>query len=100
MLDEILAERLERLLPTLGRVGALVRFDLGADGQPVLDARGGRATLAEDPSLEADCTIKISRDNLLRLIEGKLDPMLGYTLGKIRVAGSMGVAMKLIGALG
>lgn len=100
MLDQTLTERLEGMLPALSRLGAMVRFDLGADGRPVLDARGGRATLTEDPSDEPDCTIKISRDNLLRLIDGKLDPMLGYTLGKIRVAGSMGVAMKLIGALG
>lgn len=100
VIDEGLVEKFERLLPGLARLGAVVRFDLGADGAPVLDARGGKAVLSEEGGEDADCTIKITRDNLFRLIDGKLDPMLGYTLGKIRVAGSMGVAMKLIGALG
>ena len=100
VIDEGLVEKFEKLLPALARLGAVVRFDLGADGAPVLDARGGKAILSEEGGDDADCTIKITRDNLLRLIDGKLDPMLGYTLGKIRVAGSMGVAMKLIGALG
>ena len=100
MIDLGIEERFEKLLPSLARLGAVVRFDMGADGAPVLDARGGRAILTDDEAADADCTIKITKDNLLRLIDGKLDPMLGYTLGKIRVAGSMGVAMKLIGALG
>lgn len=100
VLDEMVEERLRGALPALSRLGALVRFDLGADGRPVLDARGGAARLEEDCDEPADCTITITRENLLKLIDGKLDPMLGYTLGKIRVAGSLGIAMKLIGAIG
>lgn len=98
--DGSLMDRLQTTTPALSRLGAVVRFDLGADGAPVLDARGGKAVFAEESDAEADCTIKITRDNLVKLLDGKLDPMLGYTLGKIRVAGSLGVAMKLIGALG
>ncbi len=100
MVSEVLESRLESVLPSLSRLGAVVKFDLGADGQKVLDARTPPATLVDDPDLAADCTIKITQDNLLKLLDGKLDPMLGYTLGKIRVAGSLGIAMKLIGALG
>ncbi|MCE1236506.1 MAG: SCP2 sterol-binding domain-containing protein [Hyphomicrobiales bacterium] len=99
MLDETLQERLEAALPALSRLGALVRFDLGADGRPVIDARGGSARLELESDEPADCTIKITRENLIKLTEGKLDPMLGYTLGKIKVAGSLGVAMKLVGAI-
>ena len=100
MIDEMVKERLAAVLPGLARLGAVVRFDLGRDGRPVLDATGGRAVLEADRDGPADCTITISRENLFKLLDGKLDPMLGYTLGKIRVAGSLGVAMKLIGALG
>lgn len=99
MLDEVLEERLRAALPALSRLGAVVRFDLGKEGRPLLDARTAPATLAEDGDDPADCTITISKDNLLKLMDGKLDPMLGYTLGKIRVAGSLGVAMKLVGAI-
>lgn len=100
MVSEVLESRLESVLPALSRLGAVVKFDLGADGAPVLDARTPPATLSEESDLTPDCTIKITQDNLLKLLDGKLDPMLGYTLGKIKVAGSLGIAMKLIGALG
>ena len=100
MLDDLVDERLRAVLPSLSRLGALVRFDLGKDGRPVLDARGGSARLEPESDEHADCTITITKENLLKLLDGKLDPMLGYTLGKIRVAGSLGVAMKLIGAIG
>lgn len=95
-------DRLREALPKLGRLGAVVRFDLGADGAWLVDARGGAPVLDEDAGADADvaCTIKITSDNLIKLMDGRLDPMLGYTLGKIKVSGSMGVAMKLVGAIG
>lgn len=95
-------ERLRDALPKLNRLGATVRFDLGKDGMWVVDASGAAPTLSEDDDgdLDVACTIKITSDNLVKLMDGKLDPMLGYTLGKIKVSGSMGVAMKLVGAIG
>ena len=100
MLDDAVEERLRAVLPSLSRIGALIRFDLGKEGRPVLDARAAPARLEQESDEHADCTITITKENLMKLLDGKLDPMLGYTLGKIRVAGSLGVAMKLIGALG
>ena len=53
-----------------------------------------------DADTETDCLIQCSAENLLRILEGSLDPMLAYTLGKIKLKGSMGVAMKLVSAIG
>ncbi|ALK09930.1 SCP2 sterol-binding domain-containing protein [Blastochloris viridis] len=93
-------DRLREALPRLGRLGAVVRFDLGSDGMWVVDARSSAPVLAQvDGDDDAACTIKISADNLIRLMDGSLDPMLGYTLGKIKVSGSKGVAMKLVSAI-
>lgn len=99
MIDETLEERLRSTLPSLSRLGALVRFDLGSDGGAFLDARSGSAVLETESDEPADCTITMTRENLLKLLDGKLDPMLAYGLGKIRVAGSLGIAMKLVGAI-
>ncbi|MCR6632546.1 MAG: SCP2 sterol-binding domain-containing protein [Magnetospirillum sp.] len=95
-------DRLRESLPKLTRLGAVVRFDLGGDGVWVVDARGTSPSLTEGDDGDSDpaCTVKITADNLIKLMDGRLDPMLGYTLGKIKVAGSMGVAMKLVGAIG
>lgn len=93
-----LQERLHSSLPQMSNLGAVVKFDLGADGQWLVDARSAPC-IAED-ELEPDCTVALSAENLLKLLDGRLDPMLAYTLGKIKVRGSMGVAMKLVAAIG
>ena len=90
---------LEQALPKLTRVNAVVRFSLNEGGGYTVDARDGRAVLVDDGTIEPDCTIKVSRDNLVKLVTGEMDPMLGYTLGRIKVQGSMDVAMKLVKAI-
>ncbi|WP_346344140.1 SCP2 sterol-binding domain-containing protein [Magnetospirillum sulfuroxidans] len=95
-----LEDDLENSLPKLAGLGAVVCFDLGADGQWTVDARTRQPRLIRDGDLDPACTIKISAENLVKLMAGRMDPMLGYTLGKIKVQGSMGVAMKLVSALG
>lgn len=95
----MLETRLQAALPNLAGLGAVVRFDLGGDGVYTIDARAGQPVLTESADGEADCTIRISAENLGKLIDGQLDPMLGYTFGKIKVAGSLGIAMKLVNAI-
>ncbi|MTJ79413.1 MAG: SCP2 sterol-binding domain-containing protein [Telmatospirillum sp.] len=99
MSGESIEERLKTALPQLSNLSAVVKFDLGGDGHWLVDARKPQPTLAEEDG-DADCTIVISTQNLEKLLDGKMDPMLAYTLGKIKVRGSMGVAMKLVSALG
>lgn len=99
MTDESLQEQLNAALPKLGGIGAIIAFDLGADGKYVVDARGGTAKLAPDDA-EPACTIKASGSTILKLLDGSLDPMIAYTLGKLKVSGSMGLAMKIASALG
>jgi putative sterol carrier protein len=93
-----LKDQLEAAMPRLGGLGAIVAFDLGDDGKYVIDARGSVAKLAADGADPA-CTIKASGATMLKLLAGTLDPMLAYTLGKLKVSGSMGVAMKLASSL-
>ncbi len=101
MSDEDLQERLGAALPALASLSAIVKFDLAEDGQWLLDARNAPPVLSrQDSDADADCTIQISGTNLLKLLDGQLDPMLAYGMGKIKVRGSMGVAMKLVAAIG
>lgn len=91
---------LKAALANLSGLGAVVRFDLGDDGVYTIDARSPQPLLSTDSTEDAACTIRISAENLNKLVAGQLDPMLAYTFGKIKVAGSLGVAMKLVNALG
>jgi len=99
MSAETVEDLIHECLPKLTRLNAVVRFDLGRDGQYVIDARTAKPTLIDEPDGTDDCVIKISAENLVKLIRGEMDPMLGYTLGRIKVGGSMGVAMKLVSAI-
>ena len=47
----------------------------------------------------ADCTIKISRKNLEKLVNGKLNPMTAFLTGKIKVGGNMAKVMMYQGLI-
>jgi len=72
-----------------------LKFDCGEDGVIVL-----ADNTATTQDRDTDCTIRISRDNLGKLLTGKLNPMTGVMMGKLKISGDMGVAMKLGQLLG
>lgn len=98
-MDEDIETRITAALPQLGGLGAVIRFDFGDDGQWLIDASGPVAKVSHE-ELEPACTIRSTAATLIKLLDGSLDPMLAFTLGRIKVSGSMGVAMKLANALG
>ena len=77
---------------------ARVMFDLGDDGSLVVDATEAPPEITVEPG-EADCTIRLSLANLEKLMAGNLSPTLAYAMGKLRIEGSMGLAMKVAALL-
>jgi putative sterol carrier protein len=69
-----------------------VKFDFGDIGKLLIDGAAGKASNADDA---ADATISVGFDDFLQLAQGKLDPMMAYMSGKLKIAGDMGVVMKL-----
>jgi putative sterol carrier protein len=78
---------------------AVLKFDCGAEGVIVLDGLSEPNRVVNE-DIEADCTVSISRADLVSLMTGKLNPMTGYMMGKLRVSGNIKVAMKLQKVLG
>ncbi len=73
-----------------------VLFDLGDDGKILLDATGDEVKIIPNPdSDDAETTLALSADNMVKLINGDLNPMVAFTLGKLKVFGSKGIALKL-----
>ena len=93
MLEQIV-ERMQKELSTKSFDGSL-KFDCGDEGVIVL-SDGTASTEDQD----TDCTIRMTLDNLVKLLTGKLNPMTGVMTGKLKVSGDMGVAMKLGKLLG
>lgn len=96
---EELEEKFNSQLDKLSALGARVKFDMGDDGVILVDGTTSPATLSQEDD-EADCTVIINQSNLGKLIEGNLNPMMAYTLGKLKIQGSMGIAMKLSSLFG
>jgi putative sterol carrier protein len=96
-LDDATA-KIEAHLPQLATLGYKVKFALEDGGAILVDATQTPATLSNQDG-EADCTIRLTEDRLEKLIDGRLSPTLAYTLGQIKVDGSLGVAMKLASLL-
>lgn len=88
MLTDLLP-KLQRALETKSFDGSL-KFDCGSDGVIVL--ADGTAT---DQDRDTDCTLKMSGENLMKLLGGKLNPMTALALGKIKISGNPAVAMRL-----
>jgi len=84
-----MAEGIERGLKGKSFEGSL-KFDCGADGVIIL--KDGAVLTQDEPT---DCTLKINKENLGKLLTGKLNAMTGVMTGKLKVSGDMGVAMRL-----
>ena len=73
-----------------------VLFDLGDDGKILLNATGDEIVITTDPTDDdAETTLELSTDNMVKLINGDLNPMVAVTMGKLKVFGSKGIELKL-----
>lgn len=78
---------------------ATVKFDFGADGCLYLDGASEPYAVSNEDT-DADCIVSMSLDDFKEMAAGELDPTTAFMMGKLKVTGDMGVAMKLAAVLG
>ena len=80
-----------------GRIQFSLSGEGGGEWGVVLN--DGKISVSEGAMAQPQLTIKTSTENAEKLLSGKLDPMMAFMTGKIKVAGDMALGMKLFGLL-
>ena len=93
-LEEI-TERVSTLSTTHGgKIGAKIKFAFEDGSVIMLDDSISPASISnnDDP---AECTVKISLENFVKLLDGEMNAMGAYMMGRLKIDGDMAIAMKL-----
>jgi putative sterol carrier protein len=98
---ESLIERLRRAAAGSPALNHTLKFDLGEDRAILWDGTQTPPVIAATETAQAaETTLKLSPETLGGLIDGTVDATIAFMTGKLKVQGSMGVALKVAGFLG
>ena len=94
-MSDILTHAIAALSEKLGDgFDGSAKFEITGEGSIVVDADGVRA--GDD---ETDVTMIASAETFRGILSGDVNPTMAFMTGKLKVEGSMGMAMKLGAAL-
>lgn len=93
MTIDIIAEQLTKQAENVSPLGAKLKFVLDED-IIMIDGSGDKNIVSTEDG-EADTVIICSKDTLVKLKSGDLNPMMAVMGGKVKIKGDMGLAMKL-----
>ena len=92
-LEEITTKIKQKMAMAAG-LNAKVKIDFGDDGLIFVDTTQNPPVITNEDS-EADTTLVCSQDTFKGILAGTQDPNIAFMMGKLKVKGSMGIAMKL-----
>lgn len=92
-----LAQVTDRIRQAVGEnsgLGKTVKLDFGDTGKIYIDGASSPNSVSNEDKA-ADATIAMTFDDFIALAEGRLDPMMAFMQGKMRIQGDMMVAQRL-----
>jgi putative sterol carrier protein len=102
ILGELLPQRLTENPERVEGLQAVYLFDLSGDdgGKWTMTCDGTSATIVEGEEGEIQCTISMDSGDFVDMIGGELNPQMAFMTGKLRVAGDIGLAIKIQAIIG
>lgn len=90
VITSMLSEQLKNS-PTLGKT---MKISLKDEGVVFLDFTTEPPSVSNEDK-DADCTIISSLETIKGIRDGSVNPTMAFAMGKVKVKGDMGLAMKL-----
>lgn len=95
---ETIIEKIKEQAVSAAPIGDKIKFMI--DDKPIMIDGSGDTNVVSDDDGEAACTISTTAETFAELQSGDLNPMAAVMGGKVKIAGDMGLAMKLQSLLG
>jgi putative sterol carrier protein len=93
-MSKVVTAAVEKLDEKLGSFSSTAKFVIEDEGSIMIDENGVRAG-----DEAAEVTLFATRDTFEGILNGSVNPATAFMTGKLRIEGSMGVAMQLGQAL-
>lgn len=91
---ESLAGRLNQDPAKLAGMSCVYQFKIGENAFNVA-MKDGKAAVGSGEAASPNCTVTMAEGDFLDMLSGKLNGQMAFMTGKLKVAGDMGLALKL-----